>query len=369
MKLRKVKLPAVILLLVLAPDLPAQFSLLETKKDCGTVVSEKQRTAEQARLARGYNFTLAPLLNRPYQLPLTIHIVRLDDGTGGFTLNSLQVAMQDLNRLWLPAGIQFYQRGAVDYINNTFYFNLPPSEIARDNLRQINSVADTINVYFTNVNGLCGQSSFTTAEFQGVLIDNNCAGLPANPSTFAHEIGHYFDLYHTHDTTFGVECPSGNNCTTAGDLLCDTPADPDLNQETDVDTACTWTGSAATPMGCDMTNYAPSTRNMMSNSRKTCRDAFTGNQISKLLNILTTEANRSNLINTLTKYVAPDGGLNTNCSYQTPCRTPSRALEVANPGNAIFLLSGSYPFGLLPTNKAVTMRKWNTDAGTVIIGQ
>jgi hypothetical protein len=108
---------------------------------------------------------------------------------------------------------------------------------------------------------------------------------------------------------------------------------------------------------------------VMSYSRRTCRDTFTGNQNSKALNILTTVANRMNLINTLTKYVTPNGGLNTNCSYLTPCRTLSRALEVANPGNTIFLLSGSYPSALPPTSKAVTLRKWNTDAGTVTIGQ
>jgi hypothetical protein len=367
LKTRKSKFSAVGLLLVFATNLPAQVSLIETKQECGTVVTEKQILAERARM-RGYDFSLAPQLNQPYQIPLTIHIVRRDDGTAGFTLDDLQVAMQGLNLLWLPVGMQFYQRGAVDYINNTFFWNLPDSEVARNNLRQINPVADTINVYFTNLNGLCGEASFTTTTIQGILMSNGCAGIGSSPSTFAHEMGHYFDLYHTHETIFGVECPNGSNCSTAGDLLCDTPADPQLS-DANVDTACTWVGSVSPPMDCGSTAYAPSTHNLMSYSRRTCRDTFTGNQTSKALNILTTIANRMNLINTLTKFVAPNGGLNTNCSYQMPCSTLSRALEVANPGNTICLLSGSYPSPLPPTNKAVTLMKWNTDAGTVLIGR
>ncbi|MCE7922454.1 MAG: hypothetical protein DYG98_05320 [Haliscomenobacteraceae bacterium CHB4] len=41
-----------------------------------------------------------------------------------------------------------------------------------------------------------------------------------------HEFGHYFGLYHTAETFFGIETVSGENCRTAGDRICDTPADP-----------------------------------------------------------------------------------------------------------------------------------------------
>ncbi len=41
-----------------------------------------------------------------------------------------------------------------------------------------------------------------------------------------HEFGHFFGLYHTFEEKFGRELPNGSNCETAGDRLCDTPADP-----------------------------------------------------------------------------------------------------------------------------------------------
>lgn len=44
--------------------------------------------------------------------------------------------------------------------------------------------------------------------------------------TLVHEFGHYFGLLHTFDTQYGIENVRGDNCTTAGDRICDTPADP-----------------------------------------------------------------------------------------------------------------------------------------------
>jgi len=44
-------------------------------------------------------------------------------------------------------------------------------------------------------------------------------------STFAHEVGHYFDLYHTYETTNSNEPCRNTNCFVDGDRVCDTPPD------------------------------------------------------------------------------------------------------------------------------------------------
>lgn len=336
------------------------------KQECGTVVTEAQIGAEIARRDR---FTqprqLAPYLARPYHIPLSIHIVRMTDGTGGFTLNQLDLAMKHLNQMWEPVGIQFFQRG-LGYINSDYFFDLPAADqTRRDELRQVSPVANTINVYFTNLNGPCGQSSYTTDSVQGVLIDNGCAGTGSNPSTFAHEIGHYFDLYHTHETVFGVDCPSGSICSFAGDLLCDTPADPNLTDR--VDSSCIYDNSASTPSGCGTTAYAPATRNLMSYSTKPCRNQFTSGQNSKALDTL--ENDRSNLITSGMKYVASNASpLNTACTYQAPCQTVAKGVTAAIPGDHIFILSGSYP-AVLSVNKAVFLKKWDSGVTPATIGQ
>ena len=50
-----------------------------------------------------------------------------------------------------------------------------------------------------------------------------------NPYITCHEFGHYFGLEHTFTTKYGVELPDGSNCETAGDRICDTPADPNAS--------------------------------------------------------------------------------------------------------------------------------------------
>ena len=231
-------------------------------------------------------------------------------------------------------------------------------------------VANTINVYFTNLVNLGGQASFTTSANQGILMNNTSAGNVHAPGLFAHEVGHYFDLYHTHDTGSGVECPNGSNCSEAGDRLCDTPADPGLSISgglvSRVDSNCVYDNSAALPMGCDETPYNPPTRNVMSYTTDTCRAEMTGNQISKALRTLRDAANRRNLITVVTRYVDPISGASSgNCNYNSPCRTVAKAVQAAQPGDFIFLKPGAYQASSIG-GKRVTLNRWGT-AGLVEI--
>ncbi len=351
------------LTLSMAPAPHAQEKAPQGEKtECGTVVPPGQ---VQAELARGAFAALeSPPTDAPYFLPLTIHIVHSRDGLGGLTLPQLEVAMRDLNRMWQPAGIQFFIYGEIDHINDDTHFFLPDDQAARDALRQVNVVANTINVYFTSMAGPCGQSTFTTNANQGILMNHFCAGSTDNPSTFAHEMGHYLDLYHTHETAFGVECPNGNNCSEAGDRLCDTAADPGLF--TRVNIHCAYDNLAATPMICDQTPYNPPTRNVMSYSTEACRNQLTGNQISKALRVLRDTANRRNLITSGARYVDPlSGASGGNCNYSSPCRTVAKAVQAAQDGDFIFLKPGVHE-ALSLGGKRVTLNRWGT-AGLVEI--
>lgn len=97
-------------------------------------------------------------------------------------------------------------------------------------------------------------------------------------STSPHELGHCLNLLHTHSQTYGIETiprtGSNANCTTAGDQLCDTPADPRLisdsnNSNYNVNSNCEYFGGGG---------YTPDTHNMMSYSYKPCRDRFSVGQ-------------------------------------------------------------------------------------------
>ena len=70
----------------------------------------------------------------------------------------------------------------------------------------------------------------------------------------------------------------GTNCTVSGDLVCDTPADPNLYYlYADVDSqSCEYLGAIG---DCDATDangelYVPSTENVMSYSPFFCREGF-----------------------------------------------------------------------------------------------
>lgn len=91
-------------------------------------------------------------------------------------------------------------------------------------------------------------------------------------------MGHYFNLLHTHDYENGYEYVDGSNCQSAGDFCCDTPADPKLSNST-VNINCQYIGNS-TDLNGDY--YAPDTHNIMSYSRKDCRDNFTSDQYERI---------------------------------------------------------------------------------------
>ena len=106
-------------------------------------------------------------------------------------------------------------------------------------------------------------------------MDKGCS---TNGSTLAHELGHSFSLLHTHSTSNGDEHANGSNCSIAGDLLCDTPADPKLSNDL-VNTSCEYIG---TELDNQQNPYNPDPENIMSYSRKSCRVNFSPKQLLQI---------------------------------------------------------------------------------------
>lgn len=254
--------------------------------ECGTRLTAEDAVQRLINEASGmYD---PPLARSTMFVPMTFHIVRQSDGTGGIPHSQLCQGLTDLNTAYAPIGVHFYLQGPLFYIDSDSYYFDIDTDAEIDALIQIDSVPNTVNVYFTpnlanEDGGLCGRASFTTSFPQGVAMNNDCTGLATNHSTFPHEVGHFFDLLHTHSTFFGVECVDGSNCATAGDRLCDTPADPNLDGV--VDAACMYTGGAND--SCNNDPYVPDTTNYMSYSTKECRNFFSNGQLSLALATLT----------------------------------------------------------------------------------
>lgn len=286
------RLTPVVLLLCLAVLLPGSLPIKAGTKPvlrpCGT-----ELTAEEAALLRAEAPEQSVLMTPPsanYCIPISLHIVRKDDGTGGISLNQFYKGLQDANAKYVGTGLTFHIHD-ISYIDDSdYYFNID-TKAEIDAMLGESPVANTVNVYCTpnlsdEKGGLCGRGSFTTSSPQGIALNNGCVGVSDNDSSFPHELGHYFDLLHTHETANGAELVDGSNCTTAGDGLCDTPADPTLDEGTNINSSCVYNGTETDANG---DSYSPDTHALMSYAPKLCRDTFSAQSQAKIVNTLTTK--------------------------------------------------------------------------------
>jgi|GEM_PF-2359712 len=253
--------------------------------ECATVVTDADRVALLRQEAAGaYELPLQGLGPATW-VPVAFHVVRQSNGTGGLTESRICQAMNDLDIAYANAGIQFVLHNPVDYIDSDFFYFQVNTLAAIDQLRTTNTVLNAINIYFTENlafegGGLCGISAFTSSNVQAIAMRNSCTATSTNHSTLPHEVGHYFDLFHTHETAFGNECVDGSNCSSAGDRLCDTPADPQLGSG-NVNSSCLYTGGSTD--ACNNAPYTPPVHNYMSYSLKHCRNLLSLDQETKSL--------------------------------------------------------------------------------------
>lgn len=203
-------------------------------------------------------------------IPYQIHLFKTSNGSSNLTLTEIYNEIDSVNQFYANAGLLFVECLAPDIINNDYYYEFDYDLHEDDVLTQFYT-DNVVNIYFANsVTGfsgslLCGYSVFPPSE-DYVVMAANCA---TNGSTLAHELGHFFGLPHTHGGT-PDELVDGSNCYTEGDFICDTPADPILSTNI-VNTNCIYTGTATDANGM---LYAPDPNNIMSYSRKLCRNYF-----------------------------------------------------------------------------------------------
>jgi hypothetical protein len=216
-------------------------------------------------------------------VPIKAHVVRTSAGSGGLSDTQLIEAIDRLNEIYTPSGIHFFLCDGINYIHSSVIFDYDANTESAY-IYQYYEV-DALNIYFfnsvisTSGNSVCGFAHLPWGSNQlddYVAMKNSCA---VNGSTLSHEIGHFFGLYHTHHTSIGNELVNGSNCASTGDLCCDTPADPTLSSSL-VSTSCVYTGTATDANG-DL--YVPDPTNLMSYSRKSCRDFLSNEQFTRVL--------------------------------------------------------------------------------------
>jgi len=268
-----------------------------SQSSCGFIVTEEyiQYLDETREQREQFDINLHRISRN---IPLVAHIIRRTNGTGGLSMPDLELSINQLNDAFDRADL-FYDLCDINFIDDTAIFNdvIDVVDAAGNVLGEDIPIANpevidgAVNVFFfPNIqNGIRGWVYNLGSGLDWVVVGNDFA---TNVSTLAHEVGHYFNLLHTHEDRFGIELVDGSNCLTAGDLLCDTPADPNLNNcpGTCTDAACAYTGTflqGGVP-------FTPLTDNVMCQARAECRINFTDDQIERMIQSYVDD-NRNNL--------------------------------------------------------------------------
>lgn len=257
---------------------------------CGTQISKEWM---DAFYQRDKSHLTHKSLN-PVTLPISYHIVGMDNGTGYYELKDLFRSHCELQSLYDNANITFYIY-EIDYINNTNYYN----GVNTYGLFQQNN-PNTINVYIVdNMDGVCGYSfvpqphdggGWPGPNRGGVMLQKGC--MQVNNTTYRHEMGHYLNLPHTFYGWEGepapnntqnapnsingstVERANGSNCNNSGDGFCDTPPDYISDRWT-----CSFARTFLDPLG---TSFTVDDNNFMSYSNDGCAIYLSDDQYAEV---------------------------------------------------------------------------------------
>jgi Pregnancy-associated plasma protein-A len=164
-----------------------------------------------------------PCINKTFMV--NVHIVKDSLGKPIVTTDEVSAILAKANKAFAPICVSF-DYCDYDYVEDYAYLHIDDATEIRlltsrfHNRRRINLYI--VESYFEANKNSYSVHNGITSERDGVII------LPKDGIGIEHELGHLFGLYHTFETKFGVELVNGSNCSTAGDRICDTPADPNI---------------------------------------------------------------------------------------------------------------------------------------------
>ena len=250
-------------LLFLNFSLYAQFQ-------CGTESTENttyQRKTTSSYSAKGLDGV-------SFCVNVYFHVLRNDAGQTSVPTYYPGEMLQKLNEDYQQYNISFKSLGT-GYINNSIYTNDGVGVYGGnvDQLFATNDHPNAIDIYIAEKSDWAGRADGVLSKDFVVHKDYALTGV------LSHEMGHCLNLYHTHELQFGQELPNGSNCKTAGDLVCDTPADPNLSSFGDDLVNCSFSSGSITVNGI---TYYPDTKNLMSYTAPECMQRFSDGQIERM---------------------------------------------------------------------------------------
>jgi hypothetical protein len=214
-----------------------------------------------------------PCANRRFAI--LAHVFLNQNLDTGITKAQIESFVSKLNTAWEPICISFYL--CEMRVHGNYNFSIWDDDRNKQEAIAIYGEKSVINVYMMDSMGVPPAGGYATLAGISSTSDPFVAIKKSlGAGVWIHEFGHYFGLEHTHETSHGAELVDGSNCTTAGDGICDTPADPFPNGSS---ANCKFVSAAIDANG---DKYLPLVENYMSYWDCACR--FTRGQYLKMYN-------------------------------------------------------------------------------------
>ncbi len=273
---------------------------IEAQNKCGVSAEAGKKIMEQMQFNRNEMRDYVHERGSITYVPVRFFLVAKSDGTGRASERAGFQALCLLNQNYLDQDIQFYLK-EFKYINSNSIYS-DPTSFSGSNALANQMVYNAINIFIVHEMAEEGVLAYYQPDAgpQGNDWIVCVEGYAGQDLVLTHEVGHFFSLNHTfygweisggwnevdHGNPVGPTSPSGipnekvnmSNCLSAGDGICDTPADymfPNNN--------CAYTQNAKDPNGQLL---APDIHNFM-NYVYSCSDYhFSDGQKSEISNSL-----------------------------------------------------------------------------------
>lgn len=260
----------------------------QKRLDCGTKAPE--RTLFMPKISDTQR------ANEALQIKLFVHVFADDNGSNRAASDAdILRQLENMQSFYAPMDICF-KLIAIEQINSTD-LNAHNTDHEESELA-VHLIPKCMDIFvhrslYNDDHTLNGNAYDIPNDYLSIV--GSAAADTNNISTLAHEMGHCFGLYHTFETSTGSEnaTRSGGlceNCSFAGDLLCDTPADPhsdSYDTGNHIDANCNYTGTIQD--GCGDT-YHMDPHNIMAYGSRPCRDDFTSGQGQRMRAFINSES-------------------------------------------------------------------------------
>jgi hypothetical protein len=216
-------------------------------------------------------------INVSANIPIRVHIVRNIKGLAGVTTSNIKASIVTANNYFKNAGLRFFI-DSIDYVNDYNYSFITNNYLKKELLTKY-TVTSKINLFLVDSIYTGSQRSYGFTYFPNEA-DSNYIYLDKNytdGNSLSTMLGHFMGLLSTHETLGGRELANETNCSSSGDFICDTYADPDLFNA--VIDSCKYIGSNRDDSG---KYYVPSVANIMSNSLPICKCILTPLQYRRI---------------------------------------------------------------------------------------